>query len=102
VCDRVGSLRAGRLVEVAALDELRRLHRTELDVTFATESPGGLELLPGVEKVFRPLPERAVLWLSGPPGAVLRAVSAADLVRLDVREASLEEIFLDYYGEVVS
>ena len=104
VCDRVGILRAGRLVEVARLDELRRLHRTEFDVIFvdAADVPPGLELLPGVEKVSRPAPGRVVLTLSGPPGPVLRAISAAEVIRLDVREASLEEIFLDYYGQAAS
>jgi ABC-2 type transport system ATP-binding protein len=61
--------------------------------------PPDLERLPGVERVSRPAPGRVVLTLSGPPGPVLRAVSAADIIRLDVREASLEEIFLDYYGQ---
>jgi ABC-2 type transport system ATP-binding protein len=100
VCGRVGILRAGRLVEVAGLDDLRRLHRSELDVTFADRAavPDGLDRLPGVERVKRPSPQRAVVTLSGPPGPVLRAVAAADIARLDVREASLEEIFLDYYG----
>lgn len=104
VCDRVGILRAGRLVEVAGLEALRRLHRTELDVTFASagdgSAPGGLEALPGVEEVRRPAPERVVLTLSGPPGPALRALAASEVARLSVRDASLEEIFLDYYGEV--
>jgi ABC-2 type transport system ATP-binding protein len=30
---------------------------------------------------------------------VLGALADADVARLDVREPSLEEIFLDYYGE---
>ena len=101
VCRRVGILRDGRLVEVAGLDDLRRLHRTELDITYAAESavPSGLSSLPGVEAVHQPGPGRVVLTLSGPPGPVLRVVASADPVRLDVREASLEEIFLDYYGQ---
>lgn len=102
VCDRVGILREGRLVEVAGLDTLRRLRRTELDVTFACNAPSGLDTLPGVEGISRPSPERVVLTLSGPPGPALRALVAGDIARLHVREASLEEIFLDYYGTVAS
>jgi ABC-2 type transport system ATP-binding protein len=34
VCDRVGILRSGRLVEVAAFTDLRRLRRTELEASF--------------------------------------------------------------------
>jgi ABC-2 type transport system ATP-binding protein len=106
VCQRVGILRQGRLVEVAGLADLRRLRRTEVDVTLAGPSPGanhpdGLQELarvPGVSDVRRPEPDRVVLSLTGPPGPALRALAGLDVVRLDVREASLEEIFLDYYG----
>ena len=37
--------------------------------------------------------------ITGPPGPVLRALAAAEVTSLAVREPSLEEIFLDYYGE---
>ena len=102
VCQRVGILRAGRLVEVAGMAELRRLHRTEVVVDLAAPNPGldRLAELPGVADLRRPSDLRVALSLTGPPGPVLRALGEADVVRLDVREPSLEEIFLDYYGEV--
>ena len=102
VCSRVGILRGGRLVEVAGLDELRRLRRSEVSADFAgaVPDPAGLARLPGVADV-RELPGRRIaLSLSGPPGPVLRALADADVTRVDVREPSLEEIFLDYYGQV--
>jgi ABC-2 type transport system ATP-binding protein len=101
VCARVGILRAGRLVEVAGLAELRRLRRAEVTVDLARPAPGleTLARLPGVADVRWTSPLRVTLALTGPPGAVLRALGEADVVRLDVREPSLEEIFLDYYGE---
>jgi ABC-2 type transport system ATP-binding protein len=102
VCSRVGILRAGRLVEVAGLAELRRLRRMELVADLAAPAPGlqRLAALPEVTGLRRPTPLRLELSLSGPPGAVLRALADADVTRLEVREPSLEEIFLDYYGEV--
>jgi ABC-2 type transport system ATP-binding protein len=102
VCQRVGILRAGRLVEVAGMAELRRLHRTEVVVDLASPSPelDRLADLPGVADLRRPADLQVALSLTGPPGPVLRALGEADVVRLDVREPSLEEIFLDYYGEV--
>ena len=53
VCDRVGILRAGHLVEVAGLAELRRLRRVEIDVRFAGAGPAleRLAALPGVAEV---------------------------------------------------
>lgn len=102
VCHRVGILRAGRLVEVAGMSELRRLRRTEVVVDLARPAPelDRLADLPGVVDLRRRSDLQISLSLTGPPGAVLRALGEADVERLDVREPSLEEIFLDYYGEV--
>ncbi|TFV79344.1 ABC transporter ATP-binding protein [Blastococcus sp. CT_GayMR19] len=102
VCSRVGILRSGRLVEVAGMADLRRLHRSEVIVELAAPEPGlrGLADLPGVADVRWPSPLRLELSLTGPPGTVLRALGGADVAHLEVREPSLEEIFLDYYGQV--
>jgi ABC-2 type transport system ATP-binding protein len=102
VCSRVGILRAGRLVEVAGLDDLRRLHRAEVVADLASPAPGLQRLaeMPGVTELRWPTPVRLELSLTGPPGGVLRALADADVARLQVREPTLEEIFLDYYGEV--
>jgi ABC-2 type transport system ATP-binding protein len=101
VCSRVGILRDGRLVEVAGLEELRRLRRSEVVVELAGPQPELRRLaeLPGVADVRWLSDVRFTLSLTGPPGPVLRALGDAEVVRLDVREPSLEEIFLDYYGE---
>jgi ABC-2 type transport system ATP-binding protein len=99
VCDRVGILRAGRLVDVASVPDLRRLHRSEVVVGYAGTAPD----LTGVEGVDAAGPGADGLLrftLAGPPGAALRRLAAAEVTSLAVREPSLEEIFLDYYGEV--
>ena len=101
VCSRVGILRAGRLVEVAGLADLRRLRRTEVDVLFAAPSRhalGRLEDVPGVSEARWTADDRVLLSLAGPPAPALRVLGGADVARIDVREPSLEEIFLSYYG----
>lgn len=100
VCDRVGILRAGQLVEVAGLAELRRLRRVEIDVRFTGPGPAleVLRTLPGLAEA-RPLGEgHLVLQLSGPLGPALKLLADADPSALGVREPSLEEIFMEYYG----
>jgi ABC-2 type transport system ATP-binding protein len=101
VCSRVGILRRGRLAEVAGLDELRRLRRSEMTVDLSRPAPElqRLTQLPGVADLRWQSDLRLTLSLIGPPGAVLGALADAEVARLDVREPSLEEIFLDYYGE---
>jgi ABC-2 type transport system ATP-binding protein len=102
VCTRVGILRAGRLVEVAGLEDLRRLRRSEVTVDLARPAPAlrqQLDALPGVSDLRWASPLQVTLALTGPPGAVLHALGDADVLRIDVREPTLEEIFLDYYGQ---
>ncbi|MET7835825.1 ABC transporter ATP-binding protein [Micromonospora sediminicola] len=97
VCDRVGILRAGRLVDVATVPELRQLHRSEVTARFTGPAPDlagvpGVDLLDQSDGTLR-------FTLAGPPGAALRVLAAAEVTALTVREPSLEEIFLDYYGQ---
>jgi len=106
VCDRVGILRSGRLVEVAGLADLRRLRRTELEVSFdgVPDGLGNLSSLTGVDRVDWPAPGLLQVSLVGSPGPLLHRITTAlttgtTLTSLRVREATLEEIFLDYYGD---
>jgi len=90
------------MVEVAGMADLRRLRRSEVVVDLARAAPelDRLADLPGVADLRRTSDLQLTMSLTGPPGPVLRALGGADVLRLDVREPSLEEIFLDYYGEV--
>jgi ABC-2 type transport system ATP-binding protein len=104
VCQRVGILREGRLVEVAELNNLRRLRLTEMNVTFQGALPDLEQLcrVPGVSNVHELSPSRLSLTLTGPPSAALRILANTEVLTLDVREPSLEEIFLEYYGQPVT
>jgi ABC-2 type transport system ATP-binding protein len=97
VCDRVGILRAGRLVEVATIGQLRGLHRFEVTVSYSGTAPS-LSTIAGVETIEAAGAGQLRFTLTGPPAPALRALADADITALSVREPSLEEIFLDYYG----
>jgi len=101
VCDRVGILRAGRLAEVSTIGDLRALHRSEVTISYTGAAPD-LRAIPEVETVQPAGEGRLRFTLAGGPGAALRALAATDVTALAVREPSLEEIFLDYYGTQVS
>src|SRR5690349_8850290 len=98
VCDRVAILRAGRLVEIATIDHLRGLHRAEVTVSYTGPPPPGLHTIPGVDTVEQVGAGRLRFSLIGAPAAALRALAATDVTALSIREPTLEEIFLDYYG----
>ena len=100
VCDRVAILRSGRLVEIDTIADLRRLRRTVVEVSIAESHPH-LDNIPGISNVDRLDGNRLRFSLSGAPAPALRALALADVTALAMREPTLEEIFLDYYGETV-
>ena len=95
LCQRVGILREGELVEVADVSKLRTMHGTEFDIDIDGPVPD-LTAVPGVSGVER-TPEGVRVQLSGEPGPLLQTVARTKVTGLRSREASLEEIFLGYY-----
>jgi ABC-2 type transport system ATP-binding protein len=98
VCDRVAILRAGRLVEVDSIADLRRLRRTVVEVSYRGVQPS-LQDIAAVSSVEQLDCERLRFKLTGSPVPALRALATADITALAMHEPTLEEIFLDYYGE---
>jgi ABC-2 type transport system ATP-binding protein len=98
VCDRVAILREGRLVEIDSIADLRRLRRTVVEVSYRDTKPL-LDNIPGVSGIENLNGDRLRFSLSGPPAPALRALALADVTALAMREPTLEEIFLDYYGQ---
>jgi ABC-2 type transport system ATP-binding protein len=104
VCDRVGILRAGRLVDVASIARLRKLRRTEVEAVFTGPAPvlGAVAGIDGLETSTNDDGQLRIRFtLTGRPAEALRALADADVERIAVREPSLEEIFLAYYGDDV-
>jgi ABC-2 type transport system ATP-binding protein len=98
VCDTVAILRAGQLIDIDTIADLRRLRRTLVEVSHRGPLPP-LDNVPGVSHVEHIDAARLRFSLSGPPAPALRALAGADVTALAMREPTLEEIFLDYYGE---
>jgi ABC-2 type transport system ATP-binding protein len=97
VCDRFGILRDGRLVDVGTLEQLRAMRTRAVTVLFAGESSLALEHVAGVIGYERD-GRCARFHLAGPPGALITALAGQPVASLDIREPSLEELFLTFYG----
>jgi ABC-2 type transport system ATP-binding protein len=96
VCDRVAILRAGRLVEVGTLADMRHLSALHVDAELDGPVPD-LTLVPGVTHV--EVDGRHVrCQVTGPVGSLLGALTGAGVRHLVSREPSLEELFLAHYG----
>jgi ABC-2 type transport system ATP-binding protein len=95
VCDRVGILRAGKLVDQGTLKELRHLAVQTVEVTFSDRAPA-LAPLAGV-KVASAGANALRFEVSGAIGPLIAALAEYPVATLTSREPSLEEIFLHHY-----
>jgi ABC-2 type transport system ATP-binding protein len=96
LCGRVGILRNGQLVEVAEVEALRSMHGTVLEIDSGDGLPD-LSAVPGVTAV-EPTPAGVRVQLTGSVAPLLAALGRCEVTALRSREASLEEVFLGYYG----
>jgi ABC-2 type transport system ATP-binding protein len=95
VCDRVGILRAGQLVDEGTLAELRHLSAQTVEVTFDGHVPE-LPPLPGVE-VAQAGANALRFEVRGSVGPLIAALANQPVVSLESHAPSLEEIFLHHY-----
>jgi len=96
LCDRVGILRAGKLVETGTLAQLRRLSALTVHVTFDGAVPD-LSRVPGVSSLSAD-GQVVRCHVRGPVAPLLTALAGANVKELLSREPSLEELFLAQYG----
>lgn len=96
VCDRVGILRAGRLVDAGTLEQLRKLSSCTVEASFAGPAPD-VSAVPGVISAQA---DGHVLrcQVHGSVEPLLRVVAEHGAHRLLSREPTLEELFLAHYG----
>ena len=94
--DRVAILRAGELVEVGTLAEMRHLSALSIDATFDA-TPPDLSRVPGVTAV-EVEGNRVRCQVIGSVEALLGVLAASGVHQLLSREPSLEELFLAHYG----
>jgi ABC-2 type transport system ATP-binding protein len=95
LCDRVGILRLGKLVDEGTLADLRHLSAQTVEVTFAGRAPE-LPALDGIH-VVRAGENALRCEVTGSIGPLLAALAGQPVVGLTSREPSLEEIFLHHY-----
>jgi len=96
LCDRVGILRSGRLVEMGTMAQLRHLSALTVEATFETTVPD-LSKVEGVTAV--QVDGRVVrCQVHGTVVPLLKVLAGSGVQGLLSREPSLEELFLAHYG----
>jgi ABC-2 type transport system ATP-binding protein len=95
LCDRVGILRDGRLVDEGTLAELRHLSAQTIEVSFDGPAPRlddvqGIHVISAGANALR-------IEVSASIGPLLAALAKHPVIAMTSREPSLEEIFLHHY-----
>jgi ABC-2 type transport system ATP-binding protein len=97
IADRVALIRDGRLELVDTVETIRQRALTHVEVTFATQPPGGVfDAVPGVHELER---HGSVvrLTLEGSADQLVKALARFEVHALDSHEADLEDVFLELY-----
>ena len=97
LCDRVAILRAGKLVEVGSLADMRHLAALTIEATF-DGTPPNVGHVKGVSHV-QVNGNSVTFQVQGSVAEVLAVLAAAHPKTLLSREPSLEELFLSLYGD---
>ncbi len=97
-CERVGIIKEGKLVTVEKVHELesKKVHR--VTALFADDIRAGEFDLPGVS-VVRQNNRSIEIKVKGEIDSVIKGLARHKLIDLDFEHASLEEVFLEFYGE---
>jgi ABC-2 type transport system ATP-binding protein len=96
LCDRVAILRAGRLVEVGTLAEMRHLSALQIEAELDGPAPD-LSTVPGVGSV-EVDGNRIRCQVTGSVEPLLSVLTRVGVRHLVSTEPSLEELFLAHYG----
>ena len=96
LCDRVAILRAGDLIEVGTLAQMRHLSAVLVEAEFDS-APPDLSQLPGARDI-HVQGNRVQCQVTGPVRPLLEVLAASPVRHLLMREPSLEELFLAIYG----
>ena len=97
LCDRVAILRAGELIDIGSLAEMRHLSALSVEAIFDS-APPDLTRVPNVTAVVVD-GNRVRCQVHGSVEPLLKVLAAAGVHELLSREPSLEELFLAHYGD---
>jgi ABC-2 type transport system ATP-binding protein len=97
ICDRVGIIREGRLVATESIEELRTKRLRHIEVAFADGIPAGLAAVPGVTDI-QETGKRVRFKYRGDIDRLIKAIAAYEVSDLSIAHATLEDVFLEFYG----
>lgn len=98
ICSRVGIIRDGRLVGTERIEDLRSKRLRNVEVIFSDRVADGLEDLEGVSQ-FEVVDKRARFKIAGDMNPLVRMLAEYEIADFSVSHASLEDVFMEFYGK---
>lgn len=97
ICDRVGIIRGGELIELEDVETLLEQGGKRVRVYTTDEATEALAALDGVPEV-SPFPDGVQFIYTGEYNALLDELANHDVSDVDISEPPLEDVFIHYYG----
>lgn len=99
MCDRIGIIRAGKIIETGTLDQMRQLTRTQVIVQ-TKQALAGIETLTGVNdfRLDDHVSNKAVFAVdTAQVGRVMAELVKREIITLQTTPPTLEDLFMHYY-----
>lgn len=97
ICDRVGIIREGRLIELEDIETLMKQGGKRVRVHTTDEAVTRLETLDGVVDA-TPFPDGVQFIYTGEYNTLIRELAKYDIRDVDIGEPPIEDVFIHYYG----
>ncbi len=98
LCGRVAIIKEGRIINVEAIETLRKKQLKNIRIEFVDRVPENISGLPGMENGVNVSGKVMEFTWSGDMNSLIAALSGKDIADMTVEEPSLEEIFMHYYN----
>lgn len=98
LCGRVAIIREGRIVNVEAIETLRKKQLKKIRIEFVDRIPEILTGMPGMKNGVNVSGKAMEFIWSGDMNGLIAALSGKEIADMTVEEPSLEEIFMHYYN----
>jgi len=97
ICHRIGIIKNGKMAAMEDIATLRQKSMYTMNINFENQVDSDDFKLDGVE-IIKALPNEITLGIKGDLNPIIKKISNYKIKDLDIEPASLEEIFLEYYG----
>jgi len=97
ICDRVGIIKAGKMVAVENIKNLKEKRMHTVTATFVDNFKLADFKVPGVDKI-EEIDGTLIIKTKGEINPLLSELAKYQLKDLEISHATLEEIFLEFYG----